>query len=519
MALAGRLHVEHEVEGVATRKLERGTLQRRAAGMLQHAGDAEPAQLATPLRFLAPLLETVDVCEFERLVDNHREFAGVVDGADRGFVGNRLGRNQVALAQAHAVDAGEARGLVDHALERIVRLRPAGAAIGRGRRGVGEQALHADVDLLDVVHAGEAAREIERLQIGADRADISAQIGEVAHPQGEEMPVLVERKLDLGHSVARVCVVEKRLRPTRHPVHRALDALGADKLGDVFRIGAGLHAKRAADVFGDDAQFVLRDVHHRSGVVAQRAGTLRAHPQMVAVARCIVARGGAARLHGGVRQPLVGHGDMRDVLGRGNDALDLARVGVGIGMRPGPVHGEIAGRLLPQLRRALGLRRAHGNHRVERLVVDLDQVGGVLRRKAGLGDHHRDGLADIHHALARKCASVRHIELAAAAAGKRRMTRHAADAGRVNVRAGQDCEHAAHLLRRVGVDAVDAGVRVRRAHEGGGDLAGFGGIGDKAAGAAQEIVVLDARITGVMVGGLGIHADSSAGGTFRGLRL
>ena len=63
VALAGGLHVEHEVEAVAAGKLQRRAFQRRAAGVLQHAGDAEPAQLAAPLRLLAALLEAVDVGE------------------------------------------------------------------------------------------------------------------------------------------------------------------------------------------------------------------------------------------------------------------------------------------------------------------------------------------------------------------------------------------------------------------------------------------------------------------------
>ena len=198
-------------------------------------------------------------------------------------------------------------------------------------------------------------------------------------------------------------------------------------------------------------------------------------------------------------------------LADGDDALDLGGVGVRIGMRAGPVEREIAGRFRPQLRRAGRLRRGDGDHRIERLVVDLDQVGGVLRRERGLRDHHRDRLADIHHALARQRVPVRHHELAAAAARQRRMARHAADAGGVDVGGGHDRDHAAHLLRCIHVDAADAGVGVRRAHEGRRGLTGLGGIGDEAAVAAHEVVVLDARMMGVAVGGLGVHAGCPGG--------
>ena len=70
VALAGRLHVERQDQAVAARKLQRRAFERRAAGMFEHAGDAEPAQLAALERVLAPLLEAVDVGELQRLVDD-----------------------------------------------------------------------------------------------------------------------------------------------------------------------------------------------------------------------------------------------------------------------------------------------------------------------------------------------------------------------------------------------------------------------------------------------------------------
>ena len=54
-------------------------------------------------------------------------------------------------------------------------------------------------------------------------------------------------------------------------------------------------------------------------------------------------------------------------------------------------------------------------------------------------------------------------------------------------------------------------MRMRRAHERRRHLAGLGGIGDEAAVAAQEIVVLDARMMGVAVGGLAVHAAVRGG--------
>ena len=53
------------------------------------------------------------------------------------------------------------RRFVYQPFEAIIRLRPPGAAIGSGRHGIGKQAADAQPDLRDVVHAGQAAGEID----------------------------------------------------------------------------------------------------------------------------------------------------------------------------------------------------------------------------------------------------------------------------------------------------------------------------------------------------------------------
>ncbi len=88
------------------------------------------------------------------------------------------------------------------------------------------------------------------------------------------------------------------------------------------------------------------------------------------------------------------------------------------------------------------------------------------------------------------------------------MARHAADSGGVDVRGRHDRDKAAHFFRGIRIDAADAGVRMRRAHERGRRLTRLWGIGDKTAVAAHEVVVLDAWMMGVAVVGLGVHAAS-----------
>ena len=72
------------------------------------------------------------------------------------------------------------------------------------------------------------------------------------------LPFVVERQLAVGEGVARLVVADERLGAVRHPVHRPAGLLRADQHRDVFRIGTGLQAERAADVLGRDAELLRR---------------------------------------------------------------------------------------------------------------------------------------------------------------------------------------------------------------------------------------------------------------------
>ena len=106
-----------------------------------------------------------------------------------------------------------------------------------------------------------------------------------------------------------------------------------------------------------------------------------------------------------------------------------------------------------------GERGAHVGDGVELLVLDHDLFGGVLRLRDALGDHQRDRLAGMQHALARERRAERHDQLAAVAAAERRMQRGRADAGRVQLLVGQQRDDAGRISRRPGVDRPDARMR------------------------------------------------------------
>ena len=135
--------------------------------------------------------------------------------------------------------------------------------------------------------------------------------------------------------------------------------------------------------------------------------------------------------------------------------------------RLGPDHGaghERAGDLLRaeelvQHRRVLVHRLAHVQHRLEHLVLDLDQVERVLGDVRVRGRDGGDGVAAVEHLLAGE-------HVVEQPAGARRRALADVDLRVVGLRevgVGDDAAHALEGFRLRGVDALDACVGVRAA--------------------------------------------------------
>jgi len=185
-------------------------------------------------------------------------------------------------------------------------------------------------------------------------------------------------------------------------------------------------------------------------------------------------------------------GNARHVRGGLDDAIDLARIGVGVRRQSGPVHRDVAGSLRPHLRRALADGLAQVDRRRAFLVVDGDELGGVLRGDQRLGNHHGDRLAYMPHGLAGERRTLRNDELLPAPAGKRRMLGHVADPLHVGGR--EHAEHAGRGRGRGRVDRTDIGEGVRGAHEIGLGLGGHRRIGRVASKAAHQRIILQTRL-------------------------
>ncbi len=313
----------------------------------------------------------------------------------------------------------------------------------------------------------------------------------MTHTQRQKFSAFVKRKLDIAISVTRMIVAQERFRAIGHPMHRPCDLARRDENREIFRIGAGFQSERAADVLGDDAQTLVWSSQNGRQTVAQRPRALRAAAQEIAVVRAIVACGGAARLHRMDHDPLLHERNARDVRSARHDALHLFCIRIGIGRQTRPVHRDVAGRLRPDLGRAVANGLADLDHRSALLIVDDNQLGGILRAGERLGDHQRHRLADMPHGFVGKRWPVGNDQLAAAPAGERRVLRDIADT--FHIGSGQDRQHARHRPCRVAFDRPDIRKGVRRTDEISLCLAGQRRIGRKASEPAHQGVILQTR--------------------------
>ena len=241
--------------------------------------------------------------------------------------------------------------------------------------------------------------------------------------QPKNLAALVERKF-AGHDlVAALRVAEQRLRARRHPFDRpAADPARRPHHQRIFRIAAVLHAEAAADVGRDHAQLGLGDFQHLAGDGRARAvRVLRGRVERVAVAVGMILADRGARLD------RVG-GDAGVVELERDHVLGVGKRGVGrVLVAHHQRERDVVRRLVPHRRRARLHRILDGDDRRQRLVVDLDQFGGIARLRQRFGDHEGDAVADRAHLVGGKDRQQRAEALRAAhVLGHRRRQRRRA---------------------------------------------------------------------------------------------
>jgi hypothetical protein len=154
------------------------------------------------------------------------------------------------------------------------------------------------------------------------------------------------------------------------------------------------------------------------------------------------------------------------------------------------IETDIARDVRMQRRRIRGKRLLEADHHRQILIIDLDQLGSIGRRRGAGRDHHRNFLADIAHAIGRQQRPLRHQDFAAASARKRHHRRHGLHTEFGNVAADEDGDHARRRLGRALIDAADRGMGAVGTAKGGVELTRQVEVGAVAPTARQQPLIL-----------------------------
>ncbi len=174
--------------------------------------------------------------------------------------------------------------------------------------------------------------------------------------------------------VAAVRVGQERFAALGRPLDRAVDALRRPDHRRLFGVQVDLRAEAAADVGRDDAHLVLGQAEHEGR--HQQALDVRIlvrDVERVRVVGAVVRRERRARLDRVRDEPVVDDVELRHVRGLRERGVDRGLVA------ERPRVALVAGRLLVDLRRARLQRIDDVDDRRQHVVVDVDQLGRVLR--------------------------------------------------------------------------------------------------------------------------------------------
>ncbi len=386
----------------------------------------EPALGPRRIPFGDPLLVPR---EGERVVEAARVVAGVVQPSRRRPVRKRVGRDQVAPRERDLVEAEPTRGDRHHALEWEVELRAAEATVQPRRAAVCQHDAVPDGHVLHAVGAGErAVHPVQGRRLGG--TDVGADVLDRVPAKRQQLAVGGEGRLEIGHPRGRRRAGREMLEPVLDPSDRHAELPRREAEQDDVRVDGRLDAVAATRVRRRDQP------QPRTGQPEGGRG------DRVEGERALEVRPGRER--SGRRVPLRDHAVALDRGGapaREREALPHDQVSI----------GERRGRL------AVGERAIRGDepgrrggrqrveHRLERLVVDLDQLERVLGDVAVARDHDRDRLPGIAGGLDR-CGVVgdRTLYPGRERAGERR-----------DVGAGQDPDDSGVRERRRDIDARD----------------------------------------------------------------
>ena len=343
------------------------------AGVFDHSGNPDAAELALLFRLRAALREALPVGNLQRFLEDRGHVRILISRAGRCLVRKRLRRDEIAAAQLGRIHLQLEGRLIHQALDDVCDVRPSGAAIGGHGNRVGKYEAEAPIERRNTVDPCQASVRIASMACRAGGREVGAHVGEPVDAQRQEFPVAVERKLAVDRVPATVRVGHEAFRAGRDPLHRLAQFLGREHLHAVLGVSGAALTEASADILRVHDDLFLREIGRKRELLAQHIDALDAGVDVIDVFRGVILHSGGAQLERVRRDPRHFKPRARHVRGAGHCGLD------GFFIAAFEIEGEVPGRICMQLRSTLRHRFFHRNHRGQIAVLDLDQFRSVLR--------------------------------------------------------------------------------------------------------------------------------------------
>ena len=267
-----------------------------------------------------------------------------------------------------------------------------GTSIGVGERLVGEHVGAGEPVRGDLVDGVEHERAEDR-HARTDRTEVGAHIGQQIDVEAGDGAVAAGGDLQPLDLVPPVVGGHQRFGAGLGVLDRLVQLAGDHQRDDLLRGGLQFAAEPAADVRGDDAEFVLRNALGQRNQHPQHVWDLSGRPHRDLLGRRI--HDGRSRLHERRDQSLLAedpldHHLIRIVL-RGGERGDHITAGAGRAGIEDPDRVLVGAEFGVDQRRSVRQRGFHVEHHVEWLVVDFDRFESVdgfgLAPRRDHGDH------------------------------------------------------------------------------------------------------------------------------------
>ena len=426
---------------------------RRHRRRLHHVGQPEPEQpsLGAGRRLLRT--EAVDVEERERVVEGPSGVEALQLHPGDAHRREVVGVQQVALPHHERVEVELAGDHVEQAFAHPGLDLPR-TPVGDVGRLVGRDDHRLDVEVLEPVGRREQGPDDRRVA-GGRVADlgVGALVEHQPEPDAEQPPVGVDRRLHVDALLAGLAADHEVLGAVLDPLHRPAEQQRGAGHGDVLARQPALLAEGPADVAAPHPHRVGGDPQGGRQVEAQGVGRLVARVDVELPGAGIVLGEHAPALHRDVGVAVLVEPGPHHPVGRGEG-------GVGVAVAMGRAVHHVGPELGEDRLGGAGQDVVHVAHSGQRVVVDLDRLGAVLGQRPGVGQHDGHRVAHQPHGVARQCRERREPQVGRS--DRRQIGGHDGE-----VVGGDDGVHARHLHGGRDVDAGDAGMGERAAHEGG----------------------------------------------------